>query len=330
MKPEIREFIGKHQLYFESMEKEKILSDIGKNIGVSAPAVYSFIERGVKYGIIKKEGKNIFKENIGNFVGIYITNRNTEIGIFDPQFNEIGFKIKERHGDIKKYEIADVFKELKKEYQFLYAAVVVDTAVKEGGQIGFGMEAYNMFTCPELLSEQDCIVVNSTIIKMIYIRQFITTKKNLLYYNLKLRQFSIIEDDQVKERPNDEYYGILPHFKDENEVMRRLFELKGEEYDEYYQKNKEKLYSYIVPDIFSMVCILRPDIFYIDEEIIKPQYIVRSNIYIDIEEFCFHNILGRYNMYLRSIGFINPTDRELLKAAAKYAKYKFLNWKLIW
>ena len=332
MKPEIREFIGNHQLYFESMGKEKKISNIGKNVGVSVPAVYSFLESGVKYGVIKKEGKNVFFENIGNFAGIYVTDKGIEIGIFDSRFNEIGFKFKERHGKFQKHEIIDAFMETKKEYQFLYAAVVVDSAVKDGEQIEFGTDSYNIFTCPDLLSAQDCVVVNSTIIKIIYIRQFINKKKNLLYYNLRLKQFSIIEDNQLKERTYDEYYGILPHFKDENdEVMQRLFELKGEEYDEYYQKNKEKLYSHIVPDIRSMLCMLRPDIFYIDGGIIKPQYIVKSNISEDIDKFCFHDILGRYNMYVRPICFIDPSTRELLKvAAAKYAKYKFLNWKLIW
>lgn len=330
MKPEIREFIGNHQLFFESIEKEEIIADIGRTIGVSAPTVYSFFEKGIKYGIIKKEGKNVFKENIGNFVGIYLTDKNIEIGIFDTEFNEIYFKIKERHGDFKKSEIANALVELKKQYQFLYAAVVVDTAVKKGKQIGFEMDAYNMFNCPGILSEQDCIFVNSTIIKMIYIRQFVTDENNLLYYNLKLRQFSMIENNQLKERPNDEYYGILPHFKDENEIIQRLFELKDEQYDAYYQENKDKLFSYIVPDIYSMLCMLRPDKLYLDSEIIKPEYIVQSNVYQDIDEFCFQDIDGTYNMYVRPILFINPTDKELLKAAAKYAKYKFLNWKLIW
>ena len=330
MKPEIREFIGTHQLFFESIEKEEIIANIGKIIGASAPTVYKFIEKGVNCGIIKKEGKNVFKENIGNFVGIYLTDRNMKIRIFDTHFNEIDFKVKERHGDFQKREIANVLMELKKQYQFLYTAVVVDIAVKNGGQIGFGIDSYNMFNCPELLSEQDCIFVNSTVIKMIYIRQFITDENNLLYYNLRFRQFSMIEDNQLKERLNDEYYGILPHFRDKNEIMQRLFELKDEQYDAYYQENKDKIFSYIVPDIYAMLSMLRPEKLYLDSEIIKPEYIVQSNVYQDIDRFCFQNILGIYNMYEKPILFINPTDREILKAAAKYAKYKFLNGKLIW
>lgn len=330
MKPEIREFIGKNQRFFESIEKGEIIADIGRSIGVSAPTVYSFFEKGVKYGIIKKESKNVFKEDIGNFVGIYLTDKNIKIGIFDTGFNEIDFKIKERYGNFQKREIADVLIELGKQYQFLYAAVVVDTAVKKGEEIGCGTDAYNMFNCPELLSKQDCIFVNSTIIKMIYIRQFITTESNLLYYNLRFRQFSMIEEGQLKERPNDEHYGILPYFNDENKIMQRLFELNDEQYDEYYQKNKDELFSYIVPDIHSMLYMLRPDKLYLDSEIIKPEYIVQSNVYQDIDEFCFQDIYGTYNMYAKPIFFISLTDKELLKATAKYAKYKFLNWKLIW
>ena len=87
--------------------------------------------------------------------------------------------------------------ELKKQYQFLYATVAIDTAVKNGGeQIGFEMY-YNMFNCPALLSETDCVFVNSTIIKIIGIRQFKTNKDNILYYNIKLRQFALIEEGQI-------------------------------------------------------------------------------------------------------------------------------------
>lgn len=160
----------------------------------------AFLEKGKKYEVIKKEGKNNFKENIGNFVGIYVTDENIKIGIFDTYFNEIDFKIKKLHKKFSKVDIANILIELKKQYQFLYTAVVVDTAVKEGKEIGFAEDKYNMFNCPGLLSAQDCIFVNSTIIKMIYIRQCITNQSNLLYYDLKLRQFSIIEKKSAERK----------------------------------------------------------------------------------------------------------------------------------
>ncbi len=48
MKPEIREFIGKHQLFFESIEKGEEITNIGRNIGVSAPTVYGLFRKRKK------------------------------------------------------------------------------------------------------------------------------------------------------------------------------------------------------------------------------------------------------------------------------------------
>lgn len=331
MKPETREFVEKNQKFLQliEIEKERTIADIGKIMEVSAPTVYSILQEGRKKGVIKKEKGRTFVPCFGNFAGIYVKDNSIKIGIFDQRFNEIRFEEKHINGDFKRTKLKEIIQYTKNKYSFTYAALVIDGPVENGNVIVIGDDEININGSPDFFGNEYLICVNSTILNAIYIRQWITNENNFMYYSIKNRQFAVVENGKLKERMNDRYYGILPHFKDNNEIMKKLSKFEGDRYDNYYQEIKEKLFHYISRDIYSMVCMLRPEIVYLDSQIIKPKFI-KKNFYIDIDEFCFNEIYGKYNMYIKPVTCVDINDRELLKAAAKYAEYKFFNWNLIW
>lgn len=323
MKSDAREFVKTHQRFFETFERTHDKPYLSKKLGVSYPTAAKLIREGIDYGVIEP---NTFKEKLGNFVGIYINGENIEFAIFDSLLNPLDFQsIKRQEDSSIEVQISQILTKLNLQYSFLYAAIAVNNIVFNGGEkIKFEKESRNMFIFPDLLTINNCIFVSSPLVKLIHIRDFLENKSNLVYYDLKLNLFSAIDENRLKERINDEYYGVLPKYAEELNPLSELTD--KEKYIEYYESTKTHLYQLISPNIRSLISILRPEVLYLSCNIIKTKYL-DFQAYFDISQMCFSNNLGQYNIPIK---LTELNSKDIIKSTAKYAKYKFFDWQLHW
>ena len=307
-----RNFLTNHPALIKAL-KEGLSTPTGlaSRLQVSLPTIFNYIKEGKNCGALISDAKG---QNIGikNYYFEAKIIRSTDL-----------FSIK--------YQIIDALKTSSSKVP-LSTVFVVDCQVSDNDKNiniidGNGSLIVNSYP----LTQNDFLIVNSDTIRLIYLRNFVSTNKNIVYYNILKRQFAVIEDNILKERLHDADYGKLPLVDDYDiSLLDKLNELLYDEYDIFYQANKEKLFNTIGNDILAILFFLRPDKIYLDSNVIKPQYINRSNVYQDIDHFIFSKILGNYNSYYRNIHVVNFNENGMLEAAQFYLQHKFFSWNICW
>ena len=305
----IRDILKSHQRLFNVLRKgePKTPKALVTEIGVSATTIYKWLDEGKKYGIYKVNSNNQFELCIDKrFFEIITIEGNT--------YRTIRTKIR---------EILSVMSD-----DVLLVVFIINMKTASEKKILFDNFAFNIFNGIELTQSKELFVVDKDTLRIIHVKNRYSTKKNIVYYNIFEGRFCVIEDDYLKVKENDDYYGVIPMLPDEKRLLHRLHDLDGDEYISFYQDNKEMIYQTIIPKFYSISVFFRPDIVVTDMEVLKPN--ITSNIYEDIECYMWNFFPEDANAFNQSVVFENFTDEDLGKAAEMYAENKFFNWKISW